>query len=74
MEDESLDDTPGNLDIRELDLSFRTCSCLRRAGITTVSQLTNLKESEANKIKGIGGVYLEGFIEELEVNGITLKP
>lgn len=67
-------EAPDNRSISELDLSVRTHNCLMRAGIKTVSQLVALKESEADRIGGIGGVYWKGFTKELETNGIKLQP
>lgn len=59
--------------IEELDISFRTYSRLRHAGIMTVAQLVSTPEIELRKIGGIGGVYWPGFMEELEINGLKIE-
>ncbi|MCD8195530.1 MAG: DNA-directed RNA polymerase subunit alpha, partial [Coprobacillus sp.] len=43
-----------NLTIEDLDLSVRSYNCLKRAGITTVDELTELSEDDMMKFKNLG--------------------
>lgn len=63
---------PNEHPLEELDLSVRTYNRLKNAGITTIETLVSTPLSELAKIGGIGGVYLDGFLEEMKNNGIEL--
>lgn len=51
--------------IEDLDLSVRSYNCLKRAGITTVDELTDKTENEMNKVKNLGKKSLKEIKEKL---------
>lgn len=55
--------------IEELDFSVRTCNCLRRAGITTVSQLKQMTIVDLKKIKNLGSKSLKEITQKVELFG-----
>ena len=61
-----------NTNIEELDLSARSFNCLKRAGINTVSDLTNKTEDEMMKVKNLGKKSLDEVRLKLEAMGLSL--
>ena len=59
--------------IEELDMSVRSFNCLKRAGIDTVEDLTNLTEEEMIKVRNLGKKSLEEVIFKLHSLGLDLK-
>ncbi len=54
-----------NLTIEDLDLSVRSYNCLKRAGITTVRELTEKSEEEMMKYKNLGKKSLKEIKDKL---------
>ena len=54
-----------NMLIEELDLSVRSNNCLKRAGITTVMELTQRSEDEMMKVRNLGKKSLKEVKEKL---------
>ena len=59
--------------IEELDMSVRSFSCLKRAGIDTVGDLTNRTEEDMIKVRNLGKKSLEEVIQKLHSLGLDLK-
>ncbi len=59
--------------IEELDMSVRSCNCLKRAGIDTVEDLINRTEEDMMKGKNLGKNSLEEVIQKLQSLGLALK-
>ena len=55
--------------IEELDFSVRTYNCLRRAGITTVSQLKQMTIDDLKKVKNLGFKSLDEILQRVELVG-----
>ena len=62
-----------NMSIDELELSVRSYNCLKRAGINTVSELTNKTSDEMMKVRNLGRKSLEEVLEKLKDLGLKLK-
>lgn len=65
----SLSDTP----IEELELSVRSYNCLKRAGISTVKELTEKSEEDMMKVRNLGRKSLDEVIAKLEEMGLSFK-
>ncbi len=59
--------------IEDMDLSVRSFNCLKRAGISTVEDLTKKSESELAKVKNLGKRSLEEVQEKLNSYGLSLR-
>ena len=55
--------------IEELDFTVRTYNCLRRAGITTVSQLKQMTIEDLKKVKNLGSKSLNEILQRVELFG-----
>ncbi|MCR5236582.1 MAG: DNA-directed RNA polymerase subunit alpha [Lachnospiraceae bacterium] len=62
-----------NMSIDELELSVRSYNCLKRAGINTVSELTDKTSDEMMKVRNLGRKSLEEVLEKLKDLGLELK-
>ncbi len=62
-----------NTPIEELDLSARSYNCLKRAAITTVSELTQKTEEEMMKVKNLGKKSLREIKEKLAESGLSFR-
>lgn len=58
--------------VQELDLTFRTWTCLRNANINYIGDLVQKTEKDLLKIKGLGRTSLTDIIGNLEYNGLRL--
>ena len=56
--------------IEELELSVRSFNCLKRAGISTVEDLTNKTDAEMMKVRNLGKKSLEEVINKLHSLGL----
>ena len=56
--------------IRDLDLSVRSCNCLLRRGIGTVSDLIKLNVSDLSKIRNMGNKGIQEIIDFVHGNGL----
>lgn len=62
-----------NMLIEELDLSVRSNNCLKRAGITTVMELTQKSEDEMMKVRNLGKKSLKEVKEKLAAIGLHFR-
>ena len=62
-----------NMLIEELDLSVRSNNCLKRAGISTVLELTQKSEDEMMKVRNLGKKSLREVKEKLAAIGLHFK-
>ena len=60
--------------IEELELSVRSYNCLKRAGITTVEELTEKTEEEMIHVRNLGKKSLNEVKEKLHSLGLSFKP
>lgn len=67
--------TLGNIlgDIGDLDFSVRTYNCLKRANITTISDLISKSSSDLMKIRNISEKSLDEIVKKLAEIGLSLK-
>lgn len=59
--------------IEYLDFSVRTFNCLRRAGITTLSDLVSKTETEVRKIRNLGNKCVGEILYTLKKLNLNLK-
>lgn len=59
--------------IEELDLSVRSNNCLKRAGITTVMELTQKSEDEMMKVRNLGKKSLKEVKDKLAAIGLHFR-
>ena len=59
--------------IEDMDLSVRSYNCLKRAGISTVEDLTKKSESDLAKVKNLGKRSLDEVAAKLESFGLSLR-
>lgn len=59
--------------IEELDLSVRSNNCLKRAGISTVMELTQRSEDEMMKVRNLGKKSLKEVKEKLLAIGLHFR-
>ena len=59
--------------IEDMDLSVRSYNCLKRAGISTVEDLTKKSESDLAKVKNLGKRSLEEVAAKLQCYGLSLR-
>ena len=57
--------------IEELELSVRSFNCLKRAGISTVEDLTNRSEADMMKVRNLGKKSLDEVIAKLHSLGLS---
>lgn len=62
-----------NMMIEELDLSVRSNNCLKRAGISTVLELTQKSEDEMMKVRNLGKKSLKEVKEKLAGIGLHFR-
>ena len=58
------------MSIEDLELSVRSFNCLKRAGISTVEDITNLTESEMMKVRNLGKKSLDEVTFKLRSLGL----
>lgn len=63
----------GSMSIDDLDLSVRSNNCLRRAGISTVEELTQKTEEDMMKVRNLGRKSLEEVKKKLADLGLGLR-
>ena len=59
--------------IEELDLSVRSYNCLKRAGINTLQELTDMTESDMMRVRNLGRKSLEEVKNKLTDLGLSLR-
>jgi DNA-directed RNA polymerase subunit alpha len=73
---EPLPETPPNewdVPVETLNLSVRSFNCLKRAGISKVSELLDLTEDEIMKMRNFGKKSLDEIKQVLAERGLTLR-
>ena len=58
------------MSIEDLELSVRSFNCLKRAGISTVEDLTNKTESDMMKVRNLGKKSLDEVTNKLRSLGL----
>ena len=59
--------------IDDLDFSVRAYNCLKRAGINTMQDLIDKRESEVNKIRNLGKKSLKEVIDKVKDMGLQFR-
>ena len=59
--------------IEELELSVRSFNCLKRAGISTVEDLTNRSENDMMKVRNLGKKSLDEVFAKLHSLGLNFR-
>lgn len=59
--------------IEEIEFSVRAYNCLKRAGVHTVQDLINKKESEVNKIRNLGKKSLKEVLDKVAELGLKFR-
>lgn len=72
-EEEKPKDKYEDMSIEELDFSVRSYNCLKRAAITTVSELCNKTEEEMMKVRNLGKKSLKEVKDKLEELGLGFR-
>lgn len=62
-----------NMTIDDLDLTVRSYNCLKRAGISTVDELTQKSEEEMSRVRNLGKKSLKEVKEKLLALGLSFK-
>ena len=62
-----------SMSIDELELSVRSYNCLKRAGINSVSELTDKTPDDMMKVRNLGRKSLEEVLAKLNELGLQLK-
>jgi DNA-directed RNA polymerase subunit alpha len=73
---EPLPEAPPNewdIPVESLNLSVRSFNCLKRAGISKVSELLDLTEDEIMKMRNFGKKSLDEIKQVLEERGLSLR-
>ena len=73
---EPLPETPPNewdIPVESLNLSVRSFNCLKRAGISKISELLDLTEDEIMKMRNFGKKSLDEIIQVLAERGLSLR-
>ena len=58
------------MSIEDLELSVRSFNCLKRAGISTVEDLTNKTIAEMMKVRNLGKKSLDEVTNKLQLLGL----
>ena len=61
------------MSIEDLELSVRSFNCLKRAGISTVEDLTNKSEAEMMKVRNLGKKSLDEVTNKLHALGLNFR-
>ena len=59
--------------IDDLDFSVRAYNCLKRAGVNTMQDLIDKRESEVNKIRNLGKKSLKEVIDKVKDMGLKFR-
>jgi len=62
-----------NMSIDDLDLSVRSYNCLKRAGISSVEELTQKSEEEMSKVRNLGKKSLKEVKEKLQDLNLSFR-
>lgn len=75
MQEKKIDNITKTLEtpIEEVEFSVRAYNCLKRAGIHTVQDLVNKKETEVTKIRNLGKKSLKEVLDKVAELGLSFK-
>ncbi len=75
MQEKKIDNITKTLEtpIEEVEFSVRAYNCLKRAGVHTVQDLVNKKESEVTKIRNLGKKSLKEVLDKVAELGLSFK-
>ena len=59
--------------IEEIEFSVRAYNCLKRAGVNTMQDLIDKRESEVNKIRNLGKKSLKEVIDKVKDMGLKFR-
>lgn len=62
-----------NMSIDDLDLTVRSYNCLKRAGLSTVEELTQKTEEEMSRVRNLGKKSLKEVKEKLQELNLSFK-
>lgn len=62
-----------NMSIDDIDLTVRSYNCLKRAGISTVKELTQKTEDEMSRVRNLGKKSLKEVKEKLQELNLSFK-
>ncbi|MDE7433640.1 MAG: hypothetical protein K2M43_00590 [Mycoplasmoidaceae bacterium] len=62
-----------SIPIEEMNLSVRSYNCLKRYGIQTIQELTNMTKAQVEKINNLGKKSLREIQKQLTDYGLTFK-
>ncbi|HEV2262466.1 MAG TPA: DNA-directed RNA polymerase subunit alpha C-terminal domain-containing protein, partial [Candidatus Rubrimentiphilum sp.] len=62
-----------DIPVESLNLSVRSFNCLKRAGISKVSELLDMTEDEIIKMRNFGKKSLDEIKQVLEERGLSLR-
>ncbi|XQP55709.1 MAG: DNA-directed RNA polymerase subunit alpha [Mycoplasmoidaceae bacterium] len=62
-----------SVSIDDLELSVRSYNCLKRSGIRTIQELSNMTRAEVEKIKNLGKTSLREIRKKLTDYGLSFK-
>ncbi|UUD37108.1 DNA-directed RNA polymerase, alpha subunit [Mycoplasmopsis californica] len=65
--------TSNSLELSELNLSPRSSNSLRRHGITTINQLTQMTFEELKQVKNLGALSTKEIVDKLKEHGLELQ-
>ena len=66
-------DKPGNIPLEELELSVRSYNCLKRAGMNTLREVSEMTFYELCNVRNLGKKSVDEICAVLTKHGITLK-
>ena len=75
MQEKKIDNITKTLEtpIEEVEFSVRAYNCLKRAGVHTVQDLVNKKETEVTKIRNLGKKSLKEVLDKVAELGLSFK-
>lgn len=75
MEEQKLEEKNQTLSVSidELELSVRSYNCLKRNGIKTLQELSNMTKADVEKIKNLGKTSLKEIQKKLTEYGLSFK-
>jgi len=65
--------TLSDMQIEDLELTFRSYNCLKRAGIGTVKELCDKTQDEMMKVRNLGRKSLDEILQKLNDMGLQLR-
>jgi DNA-directed RNA polymerase subunit alpha len=73
--EEKIDEAETKLDMKidELELSQRSINCLKRAGITTVRELTQRSHAQMMEVRNLGKKSLDEIVRKINELGFSLQ-